>query len=595
MEKILPVRDYHAIEERYKRNGALSAKKLRQYIPVMFVNNLSVLLLLSVDGLVVGNLVSSDALAAVNIFYPATILIGVASVLIGCGAGISIARAVGIGDYDTLRKVKSAIKRLTIILAIAMFIIQIPLVTAIITSYDMDEDMTMLTWQYAVGIMIATPFGLCSTVGTYQLQATGNMHWLMRLSIMEGLVNLGLDLLFVGPCHMGVLGASLGTACANVLRCTATIIILAKFTDVYKTGKVKPGIKTYKAVLINGAPDALGSLMTALESYILMQMVIDTFGDEGGVIMGACLFCCNLVFVLTRSIKSATLPLFGILTGARDWDGLRIVFRQCLRLIILITGIMTTAIIIFPQVFYSLLGVKEIPDAGELCLRFYALSLVIAGCNSLFMQYYVNRKDSKYASSISIIENVSLVLIAAFLNMTFPPEIFWLSFVLNELIVLIINFKRYLKWIKQDKKELESLIGVLSLAVSPKEAVKASSKVEAYAKEKHISSRLTYRVSLCIEEMAAYAEATNKKKDILISTNIRFEKNGAILTFLDDGKCIALNEDHAQQRKIINNYELIKCVASEVSYQYVLNMNYTVIKFDDKPLGKKQTIDKADH
>ena len=94
----------NAVEARYRRNGTLTDKKLREYIPIMVVNNLSVLLLVSVDGLVLGNLVGKNALAAVNIFYPATTLIGVASVLVGCGTGTSLAVAVGKGDHDALMR-----------------------------------------------------------------------------------------------------------------------------------------------------------------------------------------------------------------------------------------------------------------------------------------------------------------------------------------------------------------------------------------------------------------------------------------------------------------------------------------------------------
>ena len=579
----LPFRDRHAIEDRFKRNGTLSAKKLRQYIPVMFVNNLSVLLLVAVDEMVVGNLMSDNALAAVNIFFPATLLIGVLPLLIGSGSAISISSAVGESDFDKLRRVKSAIIRLTIIFAIVLTVIQIPLIAGIISSYNLDEHVTHLTWQYALGIMIATPFGLCSTVGTYQLQATGNMHWLMKLSIIEGLTNLALDLLFVGPCQMGVLGASLGTACANIIRCTLTIIILSKYSDVYKTGGVKPDLKTCKSILSCGFPDSLSMFMMAMENILLMKIVLVVFNEKGAVIMGVCLLCSNIVFVATRGIKGAVLPLLGILIGAHDWDGLRIVFRQCLRLVILITGAMSLFIIIFPSAFYALLGVDNIPDNGELCLRLYALSLPLASCNSLLWQYLINRRDLKYTNILTIIENITLPLMAFILNLFFPPYIVWLTFSLNEICFLIANFIRYSKWIKKDKKEMDQLIGVLSLSVSPEDAVEASSKIETYAKEKHISSRMAYRVSLCVEEMIAYAVAANKNKKIKISTTIRFLHDKIVLTFLDDGKCIALNEDRANQKIMINNYEVVKCIASDMSYQYVLNMNYTVITINDVP------------
>ena len=67
------------LEKRFSRDGSLTRKKLFEYIPAMVITNLSTLLLISVDGLVLGNFVGSDALSAVNIFYPATMYIGLVS------------------------------------------------------------------------------------------------------------------------------------------------------------------------------------------------------------------------------------------------------------------------------------------------------------------------------------------------------------------------------------------------------------------------------------------------------------------------------------------------------------------------------------
>ncbi len=86
------------IKQRFKRTGELTRKKLIEYIPAMLITNLSTLLLISVDGLVVGNLVGSKALSTVNIFSPATLLIGVISALIASGIGVCLSTGIGAND-----------------------------------------------------------------------------------------------------------------------------------------------------------------------------------------------------------------------------------------------------------------------------------------------------------------------------------------------------------------------------------------------------------------------------------------------------------------------------------------------------------------
>ena len=47
---------------RFRRSGDLTSRKLAEYIPAMLITNISALLLISVDGIVAGNLVGKEAL-----------------------------------------------------------------------------------------------------------------------------------------------------------------------------------------------------------------------------------------------------------------------------------------------------------------------------------------------------------------------------------------------------------------------------------------------------------------------------------------------------------------------------------------------------
>ncbi len=573
----IPKRKRVEIEERYRRNGALTARKLREYVPAMFVNNLSVLLLITVDGLVLGNMVGKEALSAVSIFYPASVLIGVASVLVSSGAATSIAVAMGKGDHDALRRAKSATKRAMVVAALVISVLQIPLVMGIVASYRLEESMTALIWEYAFCIMIATPFDLVSNVGTLQLQATGKMRWLMSLSIMEGIVNLALDLLFVGPLNMGAMGAGLGTACSNVLRCVVTVVILAKTTDIYKTGGVKADGAAYRDLISRGMPEAANAFMIALQNYLMMQIVIMVFGADGGVIKGVCVFCFSLANLVIGGIQSSMRPLVGIITGADDWDGLRILFRQCVKLLVLIVGIVTVAVIAFPAWFYTLHGVDSIPAAGELSLRLFAIHFVFKGFNTLFRLYYANRKDPKFATGLTVVGNATLPLFAFLLSLVFPPAYIWLGYLLTELLILVLNLWRYKRWVLRDLDEEKRLVGSVSLTVSPESAVKVSREIRSFADERDVLQRVSYRVALCMEEMVAYA-ASSQKRDVSMQVFVRFEHDSATFTILDDGECIALDEDREEQALITNNYDLVKCIAEEVDYQYILNLNYTIMR-----------------
>ena len=566
------------IEERFVRTGSLTRRKLLEYIPTLLLTNLSTLLLVSVDGLVVGNLLGGEALSAVNILYPAMLAIGVISALIANGAATCLSTRMGENDRESILYAKSAMKQLMIAAAVFVAIAQIPVVFWIIQSYHLSSELSRLTWQYAIGIMISMPFGLISTVGVYQLQIVGEMKALMRLSVMEGCVNLLLDLFFVGVLKMGVAGAGIGTAGANVIRCSATVLYLAKKTDIYNCGDKKARREDRREILSLGLPEASYSIILTLQNYIMIRIILVFFGDAGGVITGVCAFSFSLASVLISSVQDSLRPLAGLMTGAEDRTGLRMLMRQSGILIAVFACAMSLIVELFPGVFYALHGVSEIPEGGLLSLRLYVLYFVFRGFDTLLRLYLTNRGDTGFSTGLTLLGYATLPLFAFVITRFLPGPYLWLSYLFTEILIFSLNIWRYRKWLKKDEVSPDPSARLLSLTVRPEEAVEASRQVRNWAKENGVPDKIAYRVALCMEEMIAYAVASQKRKDVSIQILVLFTENGARFTMLDDGRCIALDEDRETQELITDNYELLKKLAKSVRYQYLLNMNYTVFE-----------------
>lgn len=564
------------IEERFQRTSELTNRKLLEYIPALLLTNLSTLLLVSVDGLVAGNLVGSDALSSVNLFYPISIIIGLLSVLTASGISTCLSTRMGNNDREGILYAKNAALRTMILAALLVAVLQIPATYVIIASYHLSPEMQRLTWQYAIGIMIAAPFGLISTVGVYEMQILGKMKVLATLAIFEGCLNLLLDLLFVGAFDLGVAGAGLGTAGANIFRCTATVIYLAKKTDIYRSKK-RARAEDYKDILSFGLPDTAHALMLALQNYCMIRIILVVFGDSGGVIKGVGAFCFSLVNVFISSLQGSFRPLAGLTAGADDRMGLRMLMRQCILLTTVVVGAMTLVLELFPAWFYMLHGVKVIPEGGLLSLRFDVLYLMFRGYNTLLRVYFANRRDSAFSTRLTLLGNITLPLFAFVLMRTCPAPYIWLSYLLTESLILIMNLLRYRAWLRKDAKESDSASTILYLTVAPEDAAEASAEIQRYADEHSVPQRIANLVGLCMEEMVAYAVQIRKDREIHTQIMVSLAKDQARFMMLDDGRCTALDEVSEDHLPAISNYQFIKRIAASVEYQYVLNMNFTVI------------------
>ena len=120
--------------QKFKRNKSLIRIKMLEYVPTLFLSNLSTLLILTADGLVVGNFLGSDALASVNIFYPVTVLMGVISAIVSNGTATCLSTYMVKNDIEALSYKKSAIKFAVLITAILVVVLEVPIVELIIAS-----------------------------------------------------------------------------------------------------------------------------------------------------------------------------------------------------------------------------------------------------------------------------------------------------------------------------------------------------------------------------------------------------------------------------------------------------------------------------
>ena len=73
-----------------------------------------------VDGLFVSNLVGDLALSAVNIIFPATMIIGAAGFMLGTGGSAIVARTLGEGDHELANRYFSMIIYSVIILGVIL-------------------------------------------------------------------------------------------------------------------------------------------------------------------------------------------------------------------------------------------------------------------------------------------------------------------------------------------------------------------------------------------------------------------------------------------------------------------------------------------
>lgn len=572
-------KDDSKIEKKYRLSKDFTFSKLLEYLPPMIVTNISTLLLITVDGIVAGNLVGQDALSAISIFGPVDTFIGAITAVVSTGASAVLSSRIGEVDNGRIMQAKKAVKFLSLLVPLLLSVIQIPLVLGIIVSYHLPENMMSLVVAYSIGIMISNPFGMLSAISVNEIQIMGKMKILMKLALMEGIMNLALDILFTGVFHMGVAGTGYGTAAACICRCIVTVIYLYKETDIYKTGDTKIVFSDIYEIISKGLPEAASMLVVVMQNYVLIRIILQSFGPDGGTIKGVCTFCYSLANVLMSSVQGAVRPLVGLLNGAENRKGVRSLMRQGAVIVILLSGVMIIMFETVPAFFYRIHGVKTVPAGGESSLRIYALCIGILGINTLFRLFFSTRGLQKFSTTLTLAGNCAMPLSAYFLSTYCSASSIFFSYLIAAVIILCVNILRFRMLKSEDEKNEKGNKRRIYLSVEPESAIDASKMVQDYALENGYSLELANRARLCMEEMVAYSVRADRSKKVRNQIMFSFTDEDVLFTMLDDGACIIFDEDEEKREMITNNYALLKKVSKSMQYQYVLNLNHTMLRF----------------
>ena len=567
------------ITTKYRRKNSLIRTKYLEYVPVLLVTNIASLLLITIDGIFVGNYIGSIALAAVDMFTPIEVLLSSYIALIAHGIADNFADALVSGDSMKKIYIAKAIKFVIFLSIIVLLIIQVPIAYTILKSYNSTPELYSMAKAYTVAMLISMPFQLISNIGACQFQEIGKVNVLMHIAITEGIINIILNLILVVGLNMGVYGAGIATAIAVIVDATLTMIYLLTKTSIYKFHRGKLRIADVKKIIITGIPYSISVLTSAVHAYLMLKIIFLAYGESGAIVDGVCQFCLSIATVFITSCGDANGPLNGIFLSIGDRVAVRDALKISIRQIIVSVGIFTLIIFLKPELFYRVNGVTDIPNFGLSALKIYSLCFVFWGINSLFAGFFIDINKPNTTEKLTLIGDLLTPALALTMVKLIGKIYLWFAEIIIASIVLISYLIRFAiaYFTKEIKEEKEG--DILYLEVKPDEALEASKELLEYAKEHNYPKEVSHNVALCMEDFVNYAVKSRDSLDIHIQIMIRFHKNGAKFIMLDDGERLHLNEYKNPDETTINNYELVKHLAKSYKYQYVLNMNYVTFEF----------------
>ncbi len=231
------------------------------------------------DSVIVGRLVSANALAAIGASSSVTFLFFALCNGIGSGGGIITSQHFGSGDDGKVKKCISNTAYIMLIypllVGILAFIFSRPLLVILKTPDAIMADSLIYIRIMCVGTVFVSFYNYISSM----LRALGDSRTPLYFLVAACLINVVLDLFFVYVMKLSVAGAGIATVISQFLAGAGCIIYAMLKNPYFRLGTEDLGVdrKITLSVIRLGIPLSLQFSLIAV-SCMALQAVVNTFG-----------------------------------------------------------------------------------------------------------------------------------------------------------------------------------------------------------------------------------------------------------------------------------------------------------------------------
>ena len=363
-----------------------------------------------IDGIIVGRLIGTDALAGVSIAAPAYAVLTSAAIVVSIGTQAQMGISLGRRDYA---KTKSALK--TGLMAVAAFsalfcaiIMAFPSATA--KMLGADGALEPYCASYIEGM---TPFvvpAACFYFFDYALKALGRPRLAMGIMVGSVLMNAALSVLFVAEFGMGTFGVGAATGISLLAGGAAAGFAVLRRTRRAKKFQGKTGRFSFRLlgrILYNGSSEGVSEMAMGITLFLFNITLLKYAGDDGVAAFAVINYVIFLGTSIILGVSDGVIPVISFNHGAGLWD------RVCLAAKIAIKSNFIIGCVFLAVLWFggdAIISLFLDGSEGKVA------EIAVMGAKIMGFAFLLNGFNILSSSLFTAIDNAKLSLIIAFLR-----------------------------------------------------------------------------------------------------------------------------------------------------------------------------------
>ena len=559
-----------------------------------------------VDGIVIGQFLGVDSIAAFGIINPLMIAFSIIGAVVSAGARNRFTSLLGAGKTEQARQVFSLACALSTGFAAALMlfllVFSVPVTSALGASRN-TAGLLPLARDYLIGISFGLPAMNLVRVLNGFMPLDNDRNLPVISSIFLTVSDIVMDLAAVLFFHGNTLEMGIATSISYYV---ALAVLLTHFRkkDIFLRFQFR-GLpwKETAAILGRGMPSGVCRLGNTLRCIFMNRMLALIASSAAIAAYSVHRQADSFFNPVTIGMADTVALLAGILVGEEDRPMMKRLLFTSVQATLVITAGIAALIWLFAPGFASLY-IKDNPEALRLAVtavRCYAIGMPLNGLNLIYLNYFQGIGKSLLASvSGFICESGLLILSAAAMMPLLGAEAVWWAFPVSQFLVMCYYGVVVAMESRRIKIHREGLFNRVLLLpdtfdvpdrnkldvtiTGMEDVMQLTDKVWDFCELHSCDSNIKTKLVLSVEEMAGNVihHGFADGKAHCIEVRILKKGDGYYARFRDD--CLIF--DPIRQIKLLSDEDpthhiglrMISAIAKDIQYTCVLRLNNILVK-----------------
>lgn len=396
-----------------------------------------------VDGIFVSNFTGSTAFASLNLVWPYIMILGGVGFILGVGGTALVSYQMGTGDRKLANRTFSLIVYAGIVVGLLLTLLGELTMAPVCRLMGASEEMLPYCVKYGrVMLLGIIPFTLQNMFQSF-LVAAEKPRLGLWVTVAAGITNMGLDYLFMGPFHWGVVGAAWATMLSE---CVGGLIPLLYFcfpnSSLYRLGRTRWDGAALLQTCTNGMSEFVTNISMSLVNMLYNLQLMKYIGEDGVAAYGVIQYVAFFFVAIYIGYSMGTAPIVSYHYGAENYDELKNLFRKGMGFI----AVAALCMITLSQTLANLVAGIFVGYDAELtaltahAFRIYSLAFLMSGFNIYGSDFFTALNNGKISAAISFIRTVILEMSAVMLlPLAFGMDGIWIALPIAEALALVVT------------------------------------------------------------------------------------------------------------------------------------------------------------